>query len=406
MIFNKKIKMFVCALLPTLVTPCLFSCSSEKKIDDFNISINSGDTVQFSNNVLFPTRPIATFPFQIENPQTDDIVSVYIESQEMDGESGVFLSLCHESRDIVVHKNQKNINIQFIPTALVDVTKVAEIRFSISCSLIRDDNIIFKKRFDNLYFENGTPTTPDMFSYDTKPDGSKILVGWKQEEWVFEQISKCNILLIPNDVAEIANEAFCERWIEEGDPKTTIPDNIDVVCLNSYLNHLDNVSKLTKIGSYAFYGCKAKFHDLLLPAEFSYIGEYAFYDCSNLSGTILLSSKITKLNRFAFFNCSKISSIIFNSLCSLDEGSVGGCDNLKIINVASFNNNIPNVTEKNDNVYWVGQNNFNNVPPSDIHYPRYVYLNNLVLLDAWKNFFEDRNQNFDNWTFAVADKKI
>ena len=87
----------------------------------------------------------------------------------------------------------------------------------------------------------------------------------------------------------------------------------------------EEMSRLTKIGDGAFYGCRS-LESVVFNGQSSLntIGKYAFYECSALKKFSNSAANILLLDDYAFYNCRNLSdvSINENALSSLGSGAV------------------------------------------------------------------------------------
>ena len=114
-------------------------------------------------------------------------------------------------------------------------------------------------------------------------------------------------------------------------------------------------SGLTKVGVYAFYGCK-NLALTSLPDGVTSIGQSAFYGCTNLALTSLpnsltsisdsafygcanlaltsLPNGVTSIGSYAFYNCTGLTEITFKGKPnSISTSAFKGCTNLTTIRV-------------------------------------------------------------------------
>ena len=91
-------------------------------------------------------------------------------------------------------------------------------------------------------------------------------------------------------------------------------------------------SGLTKVGVYAFYGCK-NLALTSLPDGVTSIGQSAFYGCTNLALTSLPNG-VTSIGSYAFYNCTGLTEITFKGKPnSISTSAFKGCTNLTTIRV-------------------------------------------------------------------------
>lgn len=103
---------------------------------------------------------------------------------------------------------------------------------------------------------------------------------------------------------------------------------------------------LTKIESYAFYGCES-LPNITIPRTVTEIGDYAFYGCKNLrtirSGIQTDHSDISIIGKSAFENCTNLESIAndietipFINTTVINERAFYGCSSLTSIKIPSL----------------------------------------------------------------------
>ena len=86
---------------------------------------------------------------------------------------------------------------------------------------------------------------------------------------------------------------------------------------------------VTKIGGYAFYGCK-EITSVVLPESLTSIGPGAFYGCSGITN-ITIPSNVRTISNTAFDNCTNLQFINIVNLsawCELSEGTASNICNL------------------------------------------------------------------------------
>lgn len=379
--------LLIVGLLPNLVS-C--TTSNDKNTD---ISIDDQGFVQCSNNTISGLTPTAFFTLQLSNILEGDILNILIDSQDKDGKEGAFINADAESQNIKLHYGQKNATIPFTLLSDDEKDEIFEVHFSIICTITRSDNIIFKTAIKDLYFENATPTTRDMFAYQTNSDGDKILIGWSEEPWVKPQLSKCNVLIIPDDVTEIADGAF----IEVSDVHhTTIPENIKYAYLDSGFGHHHEISKLSKIGDQAFFGSHhVVYKNITFPDMLSEIGQQAFMECNKFEGVLTFGPNIQRIYDAAFSGCGDgLTSLIFNSCCSLRRNAFSNsCESIQSIDVRVYGSTLPSD--------WIDYFLFYSIQESTPENPRYIYISNIDDQQKWKDFFTLYQDNFSTWIYTT-----
>ena len=105
-------------------------------------------------------------------------------------------------------------------------------------------------------------------------------------------------------------------------------------------------SKVTSIGSYAFYDC-ASMKNITIPESIEQIGDHAFYGCACLE-EVSIPQNITAIEKYAFYGCSSLESIVIhNNIAEIKERAFSGCsslrnitlpDSLKTLGLSAFEN--------------------------------------------------------------------
>jgi hypothetical protein len=68
-------------------------------------------------------------------------------------------------------------------------------------------------------------------------------------------------------------------------------------------------SRVTKLGSFAFYNCSS-LTSIVIPDGVTSIGSYTFNDCSSLA-SVTIPGGVTNIYGNAFYNCSSLTRINF-----------------------------------------------------------------------------------------------
>ena len=140
-------------------------------------------------------------------------------------------------------------------------------------------------------------------------------------------------VVIPDDVVEIAGDAFieCKHIVSVTMPKSitkigswayarcsaletiNIPQGITRIsdrlfCFCSSLTTLEVPDGVTKIGEIAFGHCTS-LSNITLPNSLTIIGESAFAHCKNLK-SIVIPESVKEIGRRAFYSCESLSSVM------------------------------------------------------------------------------------------------
>lgn len=367
-----------------LSTVCpLVSCSNDVYDVKPTVSIKESDTVQSSCYTLCDDSPSVSFPFQLDGILDDDLLSLSIIDQTRDGVPGSYIQLKNVSGDIPLKKYQTSVSIEFQLTDFIEWDNLFEVKFSVSCAIIRQQNYVFKTEFKNLFFENATPTTPDMFEYEYDSNNNKILHGWNDEEWVTKEIIKCNVFLLPDDVVKIDNNAFFDSDTQS----SIIPHNIQYIYLNSTYNHYLSLPSLSNIGNFAFSKCTSNFPNLSFPHSLTAIGDDAFNSCNKIGPNLVFGEWVESIGNNAFANCESLESVLFSSSCSLGEKTFYQCSSIAKIDVAGLFDNVPGSK-------WLEKDTFAGLSESGV-----IFVSSPQSIDIWQIYFESVEDLFKNWIY-------
>ena len=84
---------------------------------------------------------------------------------------------------------------------------------------------------------------------------------------------------------------------------------------------------VTRIGSYAFYGCE-KLREITIPEGVTCIGECAFYNCNAMTA-VTLPDGLTDIENSAFYNCSGLTAVsIPSGVTHISDVAFGSCSGL------------------------------------------------------------------------------
>ena len=136
----------------------------------------------------------------------------------------------------------------------------------------------------------------------------------------FNQSSLSGVLVIPDDVVRIAENAFKSTFISS----LTLPFELLSIGDSAFencrylTNSLTLPSKLLSIGDLAFYQCSF-IGRLILPEDLEYIGNMAFAEAGNFTGDLSFPDKLTTLRKYAFYNSTFTGSLNLNNISYFDE---------------------------------------------------------------------------------------
>ena len=191
--------------------------------------------------------------------------------------------------------------------------------------------------------------------------------------YAFDGCSGLTSVTIPSNVTSIGGYAFrsCSRLESVTIPSGVKTIDSLTFCNCSGLTSVTIPSSVTKIGSDAFYGCskltsvhisdlaawcKIDFDDydsnplfcahhlyldkdevtaLTIPEGVTKIGSYAFYGCSGLT-SVTIPSSVKSISSYAFSGCSKLASVtISEGMTSIGESAFSGCSGLMSVTIPS-----------------------------------------------------------------------
>ena len=148
--------------------------------------------------------------------------------------------------------------------------------------------------------------------------------------------------------------------ITEDNPNFTVVDDIIyskdmtrlIRCLPGKKGKVNIPSSVTKIESYAFYGCKYLEGELVIPDSVTVLESKAFSDClseiplkigsgienieeytfenSKFTGQLIIPNNVKRINRRAFFNCYNFTGelILSENLSYIDSEAFEGCSSI------------------------------------------------------------------------------
>ena len=210
----------------------------------------------------------------------------------------------------------------------------------------------YKDDIKTVIIEEGV-TSIDNYAFDgcgsltsvTIPNGVTYI-----GKSAFNGCSGLTSVTIPNSVTRIGSSAFYNC---SGLQKVIVPDIaawcginfLDVPFNNSHHIYSDENTEITdlvipnsvtRIGSYAFWGCSG-LTSVTIPNSVTSIGSLAFLGCSGLT-SVTIPNSVTSIGNQAFWNCSGLTSItIPNSVTSIGSFAFSGCSGLTSITVAQGN---------------------------------------------------------------------
>ena len=109
----------------------------------------------------------------------------------------------------------------------------------------------------------------------------------------------------------------------------------------SALKYID-LSNVTNIQGYAFYGCKNLGSDTDNPIDLSKVKTLGntkagrcFYNCSSLAGNIKFNDELTYIPTYCFYGCSSLTSVDLNKVETLASYAFSGCSGLTSVALSS-----------------------------------------------------------------------
>lgn len=180
-------------------------------------------------------------------------------------------------------------------------------------------------------------------------------------QWAFARCHSLTSINIPKSVTSIDQTSFRECnsltqiVVESGNPIYDSRDNCNAI--NETATNTLRIgckstivpNTITKIGSFAFYGC-AGLEKITIPNSVTSIEQYAFQGCENLI-EIILPNSVESIGNQAVFGCTKLTSIVIpSSVTSIGNDAFGGCNLTKVVSriekpfnvneMSNFGNNV------------------------------------------------------------------
>lgn len=242
-----------------------------------------------------------------------------------------------------------DVEIDGIYYNLVPKAKVAEVTYGLT--------------LENNY--SGSVVIPSTIIF-----GSEEYTVHSIGDYAFYKSNSLTSVTIPKSIERIENEAFrlCKRLYEISIPNSVkfigydafrecsslqkvIIEDIAAWCGIEFVNYSANplrcahklyigneeVSKLsipdgvTSIGDHAFRECD-NLTSVTIPNSVTHIGHSAFDCCDNLSN-VELPNSVIEIGSYAFQGCAFSSFVIPNSVSSISEGMLGGCEKLTTVSI-------------------------------------------------------------------------
>jgi hypothetical protein len=120
---------------------------------------------------------------------------------------------------------------------------------------------------------------------------------------------------------------------ERQKPVVLVEDGVAVKCLDKSASSVEIPSGVTKIGGWAFEGCKA-LASVVIPESVTEIDVGAFSDCESLA-SIKIGAGVTRIGWYAFKGCKALASVVIPTGVTEIDGAFGGCTSLKSISLPS-----------------------------------------------------------------------
>ncbi len=162
-------------------------------------------------------------------------------------------------------------------------------------------------------FNNVTKSIPVYVNSSTLATTYGSLTGWSSFTnftYTNEVTFNCGTPTASALVAHLNIRTGALTFTGSGDMKDYTSTKADWR-LDVYKSVLKSVtiSKMSRIGAYAFYNCDNLTGSISIPNTVVSIGNRAFYGCKGLTGLTLSSaSKLETIDQYAFYNCSAITS--------------------------------------------------------------------------------------------------
>lgn len=275
----KKKLIFSTVLFGLCSTITLFSCKtiSEPEVIQIDVKLRS-QRLAFSNwNLASSTG--ALYKLNISGDiKRGDHVTIGISKQfDERGYEGQYIKLSDDSLAFELDDSSTDLTLRVLPFA-PESKDIFKIDFTLEFQIMRSSRVIYKTQMNNLFFVNGTVTPKSIFETIEQDDDLEV-VSFKDDPITLQQLTLCNIFMLPVGTTKVADHAFSLE-------KIPIPATIKRVYLDYSVLDLTATGWLKSIGAFAFE--KNTFNNrIVVPTSTLEIGEKAFYQCSGVSEIVL-----------------------------------------------------------------------------------------------------------------------
>lgn len=328
----------------------LSSCNQDDPSprEDVSISINNSFKSNFVYKKSTFLKQFASFNFELSNFVGCEEILFEISSQEEQESPTNKLMFENGTTKIsfLPTKDMDFIDLMIGPKEdeSIDVWPMTYYTFSIIATIKWKSQTLKTFNFDNLQIFVGKPTTREMLDVELDKD-EIILNGFSNDPSVQQDISSCDILVIPYDITKIANFAFykknqstipysikhlllqqnyyvssnlvsigtCAFRDAKFDDCLYIPNSVKIIdhyaFANTTFSQLVLSNSVLEINDSAFDGCINFTGDLIIPRNVNHIGSRAFADCHGFDKSLIFEGPVAEVKQAAFKNCFNIRKI-------------------------------------------------------------------------------------------------
>lgn len=131
--------------------------------------------------------------------------------------------------------------------------------------------------------------------------------------------------------ANVSGDIVLPEYIVYGAYKYTLVEIGDQAFRGQSITSISIPKTVTKIGNYAFNGCKSLTGDLIIPEGVTEIGERAFENCTGLKGGLVIPESLTSIGNYAFQGCTGFTGnlVIPATLKHIGSDAFNGCTGFK-----------------------------------------------------------------------------
>lgn len=310
--------------IATTIAPffSLVSCSNPiRPIKPVEIIIDN----TYKSSFVYSQKKSHTFSFELVDFLGNEVIYLEILNQKYNGESGQYVAFKNSENPTnkvsYVLPKQDKLSEEIETTILQNSDLIGEITFDINFVVLRDGLNVLNQKIENFTFYLAHPTTSSMFIIDETSEAEVILKGFNLQNHS-EEIKDCDLLLIPENITKIDDDAFFHNG------QSTIGSNFK--WLDFETNTEGHYPILNYIGNNAFNSAPFT-NSVIIPDTVDCIGSHAFERCKQLNGYLHLPKWLVTLGSYAFNECENIQNIeiVGNILENIPDFAFNKCFNLK-----------------------------------------------------------------------------